>query len=238
MLRTVSTKRGELEYTLTQKKVKNMNLRVRPEGTVAVSASPSVPVKRVDEFVISKADFIFDALEKFTATNTLPPQGQTMETGDRFYLLGEALQLRLEEGPPIPVTKRGEELWLSLPNPQKKEAVAKALNQYFSQILEDVFRERMDHYQMVFAALGIPQTTLKVRSMKSRWGSCHTQKAVITLNSKLIHVPYECLDYVVLHEFCHLIHANHSKDFYHLVASYMPDWKPRREAMKPWGQIL
>ena len=64
--------------------------------------------------------------------------------------------------------------------------------------------------------------------MTSRWGSCQTVKGIITLNSKLIEKPLRCIEYVVLHEFAHFIHPNHSKEFYDFVASLMPDWKERK----------
>lgn len=61
-----------------------------------------------------------------------------------------------------------------------------------------------------------------------RWGSCHTVKNIITLNSRLIEVPKEAVEYVVLHEFAHFLQPNHSRAFYAVVERYMPDWRERR----------
>ena len=74
----------------------------------------------------------------------------------------------------------------------------------------------------------MPYPELKIRYMTARWGSCQPQKGIITLNSQLIEKPRRCMEYVVLHEFAHFIHPNHSKDFYTLVESLMPDWKERK----------
>ena len=69
--------------------------------------------------------------------------------------------------------------------------------------------------------------TIKIREMKSRWGSCIPAKQQITLNKRLIHYPVEFIEYVVLHEFVHLIQPNHSKAFYHIIEYHMPDYKAR-----------
>ncbi len=61
--------------------------------------------------------------------------------------------------------------------------------------------------------------------MKSRWGSCLPGKGIITLNKRLLEAPRGCIQYVILHELCHLIHPDHSKRFYGLLAAWMPDWK-------------
>ena len=69
---------------------------------------------------------------------------------------------------------------------------------------------------------------LSFRKMKTRWGSAHIKKNAVTLNSMLVMAPVACIDYVVVHEFAHFIHANHSKAFYGKVEEHIPDWKQRQ----------
>ena len=73
---------------------------------------------------------------------------------------------------------------------------------------------------------------LTVRKMKKRWGSCQPQTKTITINSQLIEAPRFCIEYVMMHEFCHFIHPNHSKDFYTLLQVMMPDWKERKKMLE------
>ena len=61
--------------------------------------------------------------------------------------------------------------------------------------------------------------------MKTRWGSCNKNKKYINLNGELISKRYKAIEYVILHELCHLIHANHSRDFYNLVEKFMTDYR-------------
>ncbi|HRR34695.1 MAG TPA: M48 family metallopeptidase [Kiritimatiellia bacterium] len=72
---------------------------------------------------------------------------------------------------------------------------------------------------------------LTLRKMRSRWGSCSVDGRV-TLNTELARLPYRLVEYVAVHELCHLVHHNHSPAFYFQVASCLPDWRQRRDELK------
>lgn len=94
---------------------------------------------------------------------------------------------------------------------------------YFSRLLAE-------QYPLV-QPLGVAMPQLKIRKMKSRWGSCHSQKGVITLNSQLMAAPQPCVEYVILHELCHFLQPNHSQRFYALLSRIMPDWAERKKLL-------
>lgn len=75
-------------------------------------------------------------------------------------------------------------------------------------------------------------STVSIKAMKSRWGSCNTRTAKITINSRLAAYPVECLSYVLVHELCHLYHANHSAEFWACVASFMPEYRLWHDRLK------
>lgn len=79
--------------------------------------------------------------------------------------------------------------------------------------------------------------SISIRDQKTRWGSC-SGKGNLSFNWRLILAPPEILDYVVVHELCHLTHLNHSKDFWHLVETVLPDYKERRQWLKENGHTL
>lgn len=185
-LRQVPGERGTLSYTLIRKPVKNINLRVKPEGVVVVSANRRVPAAYIDAFVQSKQEFIWQALARFAV---------------------------LEKK--------------KVPENREKYATAESRRQQrelFDTICKEIYP--------LFVPYGVAYPQVKIRYMTSRWGSCQPTRGVITLNSKLIDAPRRCTEYVVLHEFAHFIHPNHSKQFYALVESMMPDWRERRQALK------
>lgn len=80
-------------------------------------------------------------------------------------------------------------------------------------------------------------TSVTVRDQKTRWGSC-SSRGTLSFNYRLIFAPPQVLDYVVVHELCHLTHMNHSKDFWNKVASVMPEYKVYRLWLKEHGQEL
>lgn len=180
-----------LEYQLTRKAVKNINLRIKPDGTILVSANTGVPGAYIDNMVREKQAFIFRALEKYAASQETAPQI------DR-----EA---------------------------RKKQLMQKYPKEYQRQVFQEICEEVYTVFQK--CKYRVPYPELKIRYMTARWGSCQPQKGIITLNSQLIEKPRHCIEYVVLHEFAHFIYPNHSKDFYGLVESLMPDWKERKREL-------
>ena len=183
--RTVCAGGKKIKYILERKQVKNINLRVRPDGSVKVSASPRVDTSYIDDFVLSKVEFILKALERFESAETTERQFQ-------------------EE---LVKAKSGQESLLADPA---------------------IFTEILDEVYPAFIPYGIARPKLRVRTMKSCWGSCLVNKGIITLNRKLLMKPRECIEYVVVHELCHFVHPNHSKEFYKFMEQFMPDWKERK----------
>lgn len=96
------------------------------------------------------------------------------------------------------------------------------------------FEERVAFYHPL---TGGNYTSITVRDQRSRWGSC-SSRGTLSFNYRLIFAPSEVLDYVVVHELCHLTHMNHSRDFWNMVASIMPEYKIRKKWLRDHGQEL
>jgi len=90
----------------------------------------------------------------------------------------------------------------------------------------------MQQAERRFAGYQISMPTLRIRNMVSRWGSCQKEKGTIALNRRLIEAPKNCIEYVVIHEFCHLVHPNHSKQFYALLQVMLPDWRESKDLLE------
>ena len=104
-------------------------------------------------------------------------------------------------------------------------------DRYLDQRCLDVFREIIAEIYPTFQKYGVAMPKLRIRDMDTRWGSCLAKKGIITLNKRLLEVPRDCIEYVVIHEFCHFIHPNHSKKFYDFLTMLMPDWKARKKLL-------
>ena len=229
--RSVACEDGVLEYQLTRKKVKNINMRIKPDGRILVSANRRVSVAFLDDFVRKNQSYILRVLEKYKEreAHALPDLREYVD-GEPYRILGEAFTLKVLEGEEG-VWTEGDLLYLSVKKGADTKRKEKLVTAWLKALEEEIFGQICGEIYPLFEEYKIAYPQMKIRTMTSRWGSCHPKKGIITLNSKLIEMPRSCIEYVVLHEFAHFIHPNHSKEFYGLVASLMPDWKERKKEL-------
>ena len=228
-IRNVRCEQRVLEYQLTRKQVKNINLRVKPDGQVFVSASESVPVEFIDNFVKEKQEYIIRALNKYEENRkyvSFAPRQYV--SGESFDILGKSLRLKVIQGKQESVTTDGVFIFLTVRNKENQKRKENLMNNWLKEMQTGTFNQISREIHQIFKKYDVEYPIVKVRYMTSRWGSCQPKRGVITLNSKLIEAPRNCIEYVVLHEFTHFIHPNHSKKFYDFVAMLMPDWKERK----------
>ena len=227
--RTVDLGGRAVTYTLTRKAVKRINLRVKPGGEIAVSIPRRLSAAAADRFLMAKADWLLRALERQTH---IPEQvSSPWRDGKTVLLLGRPLRLAVEAGSPA-VWTEGNRLHVAVPDPEDEAQVRRALAKAWDNWCRDTFSESMERQLPPLLALGAEKPVLTLRTMTSRWGACSWARGRITLNRLLLAAPPEVVDYVVLHELCHLLRHDHSPAFYALVERWMPDWRRRRAALK------
>lgn len=110
----------------------------------------------------------------------------------------------------------------------------KTLEKRYKNDARATLKARTDYYLTI---TGGSYTSISIRDQKTRWGSC-SSRGTLSYNYRLIFAPREVLDYVVVHELCHLTYLNHSKDFWNKVASVMPDYKVHKNWLKEHGHEL
>ena len=110
------------------------------------------------------------------------------------------------------------------------EKVKESLNAWYRQQARRVFKERLDVCFAKVRFLNLDYPEVQIRQMETRWGSC-TPKGKIILNLKLIQVPKPYIDYVIVHELCHLKEHHHGRRFYELLDRILPDWQQKREKL-------
>ncbi len=230
MQRAVYTPLGEISFMLEYKRVKNINLRITKDGSVKVSAPRRAGLEFIDAFVTSKADFIVRAKARVSASAPRAPI--SYESGDEFVILGKSYTLLLSEGKRPSVSELGDTLILTVKESTDTLGRKKLLEAYrqarFSEICERLLCEAMPP----FYERGIEKPPLFFREMRSRYGSCHTKKKTVTLAKSLAQCHPSLVEYVIVHELCHLIHPNHSPSFYKELSALMPDYKLRREGLR------
>ena len=124
----------------------------------------------------------------------------------------------------------GRFLWVWVENNNDTPSVKKAVDQWYRKRAREVLGRYLEKCYTVASRHGVPEPLLVIRTMQRRWGSC-SNKGRITLNVNLIKVPVHCIEYVIMHELCHLKYNNHSKTFYSLLTRCQPDWRRRKEML-------
>lgn len=228
--RTVRWEGQTIRYVLERKQVKNINLRIRPEGVFA-SASRRVSALTVDRFVLSRAPYILQVQERFAAMAQAAPPPRRYEPGEVFHIQGEPFVLEIVPGRRDGVSAAGGRLALTMAEPADTARRERLVIRYMEGRCRTLFGQLLERLYPLVEPLGAARPTLRFRDMRSRWGVCNVQKAVITINKRLLPMDPAYGEYVLMHELCHLLVADHSPRFYALLGSFMPDWRARRAAL-------
>ena len=220
-----------ITYTLERKRVKNVNLRVRG-GEVFVSAPRWVPLSVIEAFLRERAGFLLDAAQR-TEKAPFP-----CSAGEELPYRGRRLTLMTERGSRAALRIEGDVLRAVLRTPEDGESVRRALEKWYRAESERLCLYYFERLYPQFAAMGVPRPEIRMRSMRSCWGSCRPARRAVTFNALLAAVPDACIEYVVAHELTHFLYADHSPSFYAALAAVIPDWKARRKALRPYAALL
>lgn len=230
-MRTVTTLGQQVTYCLERKQVKNVNLRIRKDGSVWVSADKRFPAERIDAFVISRGEMILRARAQYDALDRRSQQPSQAVTGETLTLLGQTYRLRVVQSAREGVALAVGEAVLSVRDVNDARNRQRVLRRFMLDFCRQVYRTSLLRQLPLLAAWNVPEPAMKVVDTRSRWGSCNRTKQVIHLSRRLIAAPLRCVDYVVLHELCHFVHFDHSPAFHRLMTQLMPDWQTRRKEL-------
>lgn len=228
-MHTIKTPSEEVKYTVIRSARRTMAIIVKRDGSVMVRAPLKTAESTARSFVESRASWILkhslrsrlrheSAKKYFTDGEYHPYLGRQIrltirETGCNRYFFGND-ELIIET----------KEKW----NPDKGKTI---LNGIYRTKAGEIFQNRMANLIKKHSGYGFQPAGLKVRTTASRWGSC-SPHGEITLSSNLLKSRPKLIDFVILHELCHLRHRNHGKDFYRLLASVCPDYKTLNKELK------
>ena len=220
MERRIVVEGREIMYELTAKKVKNLNLRVQPDGRITVSVPRGLSPVQADRFVISRGAWLLQALERTAARREAGAA-----SGPQLW--GKPLEIVERTGSPAGAQLVNGRLLVTASDPIKLPAL---LRRWQSEQAATAFKARLDQVYPLAAADGVAYPQLRIRRMTSRWGSCVAGVGTVTLNAALLSLPPFCLDYVILHELAHFIHPDHSPAFY----AVLDRWMPRHREIRRW----
>jgi len=230
---------NRIYYTLLKTKRKTIGIIIDRNGEVKVHAPFRASNKQIYEVVRKKADWIEKKVNEIKARNSNSVCRQFVN-GEKILYLGKEYTLEIVEKdsgkPEVLVREDAVTVYISrgLPNEDRKQAIKEALIKWYRQNFSGIVKERLEFYSLQLKAA---PCKVVIKNQKTMWGSC-SKKGNINLSWKLIMAPIEIIDYVIVHELCHLIVMNHSKDFWNHVVSVLPNCHESRKWLKANGHRL
>ncbi len=220
------------EYTVKRQRRKTLALHVLPDASVEARVPQWVAKRDVVAFVEERSDWVLQQREIMLEKLALRP---SYRQGDLHPFLGMRLPLVLSQGRSR-VDFIDDALHVRINDTADVALVKASLDRWYRHQSQWLFNERLEHCYQQFDGIEPPKAfpELKVRKMRTRWGSC-SSRGVITLNVMLVQMPVECIDFVLTHELCHLWELNHSRRFYQLLNSVMPEWRLYEQRVEAWG---
>ena len=234
MKRTVSANGRRVEYTLVQSVRRDVLLQALPEVGIRVYAPRGMRLRDVDQLVRERAEALLDMQRQVDAKLDADRRAHPVTDGSPILVEGRPRALRLSQGPRTKGELTEDEYRLTLPRPGDDASVRGAIRATLSARALARIRERLAFYA---PRIGVTPGRVAIRDQKTRWGSC-SGKGNLNFNWKLIMAPPQCLDYVVVHELCHLLEFNHSPRFWALVSARMPDYEPWKKWLKGHAEDL
>ncbi len=219
----------QISYTLTRSKRQTIGIRVGASG-VLVNAPKDISLDTIEKTIQQKAAWVVHRQARLLELNSFLLSPRTFESGETLRYLGRQYRLKRISSQEAPNARmRGAFIEVQA---QTSQEAKKALEFWYQKQAKQYLPARL-HRLSFRKGMASPPPVL-IRSPKRRWGSCN-QKGEIRLNWRIIMAPQSLIDYVIVHELCHLEHPNHSTAFWQSMHKLMPDYALRRERLAMVG---
>lgn len=214
----------DFSVEVTYKKMKSIRMRVVDAHSIKISAPKNVARKYLCDVVMSKSQWIIKMNSEILASKA------DYANGGQICYRGKMHEVRLikEKSLKKIYVKNDGGSFLVYGNSFEHEEVVSGIRDFLKKRAGETV---MELYEKHKNSVGQRPVKIKLKDQKTRWGSC-SSKGNININYRLVMAPKEVFEYVMVHELCHLVHFNHSKEFWGLVKSILPDYERRKSWLK------
>ncbi|MDZ7860596.1 MAG: SprT family zinc-dependent metalloprotease [Candidatus Krumholzibacteriota bacterium] len=211
------------------------SVQVSPQNEVSIIVPDNLAQVKIDNIIRRKSSWIINKIKTNDAVRH-PPKPKEYVSGEAFSYLGRNYRLKIARGNPQPVELKNGRFYVYVPDSVKKrdDLIRDALGEWYKSHAKNKLRSRISMYS---ERVGVSCRNIKVKNLKSRWGSC-SKAGNININWRIIMAPLSIVDYVIVHELCHLKYHNHSKEFWRLLGQILPDYLKRKEWLRVNGTLL
>ena len=216
-------------YELFYTDRKTLGIKVYPDTSVKIFAPLNTNLSVIEQHLKAKRKWIEKQQRAFETYLPKTPPRQYIG-GESFLYLGKQYMLKIEPSTAEEVKLYQGRLVVKTLNSDATH-IKKLLQQWYIVRATILFNKLFEEQFCLFKRFTLEKPILQIKKMEKRWGSCTPQQKII-LNPELIKAPIVCINYVILHELCHLVHHNHSKSFYRLLENFMPDWQKYKQLLE------
>lgn len=220
----------EIWFDLVFKERKTLGITVKPDQSVFVAAPRGASIDKIKEKVKKRAPWILKQKSYFLSFEPLTPPRRYV-SGETHLYLGRQYRLKVSETSENLVKLKGRFLEVSTQDRNDTEFIKTQVLRWYKIHAQTKFYQYAHPWIEKFTKYGVRPTSIEIRLMEKRWGSC-SPKGKIILNLELIKAPKGCIEYVIVHELCHLVHPNHNKAFWDLQSKEMPDWEKWKDRLE------
>ena len=213
-----------MEYTVTKKKIKNFIIRIYPDLRIAVSVPLHASSKDIENFIQNKKEWIETTLKKIE----MAKENKNNLKENIIRILGKKIEKKIIESDLERIRLTDTSIYIYSKDIGNTK-IEKKILEWKVEKLKVILDEYLTKYTKL---LNKNINYYQIKKLSSAWGIYHKRENYISFNFDLIEKDIECIEYVVLHELCHIFYMNHQKDFWALVEKYMPDYKARRKKLK------
>ena len=220
MQKSFNIKGRQIDCEIVRSQRRTVAIQIHPDKRIELKVPLLYNIDEVEPFLVKHHRWIFNRLD---APEKKSREPKKFVDGEMHYFLGKQYPLRIIISPENTVEFRDDTI-IVYAKYNVSDLIAVLLERWYYQQAHQVFQEISIPLMKQMEKYNVFPQSFTIKKMKTRWGSC-SSKGSINLNLDLIKLPEGCIKAVILHELCHLVHMNHSKEFYALMTAEMPDWK-------------
>ncbi len=227
---SITSSKGTISFDVFYVERTTMEIAVHPDARLVVRAPKDTTPETIETRLVKRARWIWKQLDYFRQFQPKPPPRRYVG-GETHMFLGRQYRLRLRKQQENGVRLKGSYFYVRSPSPNKPQMVKSLLDEWYKEHAWSIFCRRLELCYESAKSLKVPFPKIQVRKLSKRWGSC-SKSGDILLNIELVKASLCCIDYIIMHELCHLKVHTHTNAYYRLLSKYMPDWKERKDRLE------
>lgn len=233
-MQSIQIGKSLINYKTIRTGRKTLGINIDPEKGVIVRSPKRLSDNKIEYMIRKKASWILEKLDRVKEIKPMPTPKEYM-SGEKLLYIGGRYRIQVEPANRSSIKLYQGRFYIKYPNDKNRiKSIKPALEEWYRRHSKRKFNQRINKYKKI---LGVEPNNVIIKAQKKRWGSCSSRNN-INLNYRLIMAPMSVIDYIIVHELTHLKYPDHSKDFWNLLETVIPDYEDKQEWLRLNGNRL